>query len=235
MESLAKMMGHTTTRETQKYAKVTAQMVHEDFGRVAQLFENENKLLDHIISNPDCRKYDWASNMHLTQQVTDLLEGCFDYLTTNEDRVIKRTNHYLTVLEYLDKCLTDIEITTDISLTTHDQHHREPSTEAVQLPQELDTAEARRYFARAVEAGLMSEQFKWLKSQVLLACFAHNMSLKLELNKAVNSDGSSRISWRPFEVLFGLKKYTLRGSFNEIQKTGQEPRGIETVNTIFQD
>ena len=43
MESLAKMMGHTTTRETQKYAKVTAQMVHEDFGRVARLFENDNK------------------------------------------------------------------------------------------------------------------------------------------------------------------------------------------------
>ena len=38
MQSLAKMMGHTTTRETQKYAKVTAQMVHEDFGRVARLF-----------------------------------------------------------------------------------------------------------------------------------------------------------------------------------------------------
>ena len=43
MESLAKMMGHTTTRETQKYAKVTAQMVHEDFGRVARLFANDNK------------------------------------------------------------------------------------------------------------------------------------------------------------------------------------------------
>jgi integrase len=43
MESLAKMMGHTTTRETQKYAKVTAQMVHEDFGRVARLFDNDNK------------------------------------------------------------------------------------------------------------------------------------------------------------------------------------------------
>jgi site-specific recombinase XerD len=41
MESLAKMMGHTTTRETQKYAKVTAQMVHDDFGRVARLFDEK--------------------------------------------------------------------------------------------------------------------------------------------------------------------------------------------------
>jgi site-specific recombinase XerD len=40
MESLAKMMGHTTTRETQKYAKVTAQMVHEDFAKVSRLFKN---------------------------------------------------------------------------------------------------------------------------------------------------------------------------------------------------
>jgi hypothetical protein len=32
------MMGHTTTRETQKYAKVTAKMVHEDFDRISKLF-----------------------------------------------------------------------------------------------------------------------------------------------------------------------------------------------------
>ena len=42
MESLAKMMGHTTTRETQKYAKVTATMVHEDFAKVSRLFNNNN-------------------------------------------------------------------------------------------------------------------------------------------------------------------------------------------------
>ena len=42
MESLAKMMGHTTTRETQKYAKVIATMVHEDFAKVSRLFNNNN-------------------------------------------------------------------------------------------------------------------------------------------------------------------------------------------------
>jgi site-specific recombinase XerD len=41
MESLAKMMGHTTTRETQKYAKVTATMVYEEFDKVAKKFNKK--------------------------------------------------------------------------------------------------------------------------------------------------------------------------------------------------
>ncbi len=115
------------------------------------------------------------------------------------------------------------------------ERHRHPSTEAIELPKKLDTAAARQYFAQAVEAGLMSKQYKWLASQGLLACFAREMSIKLELNKAKNSDGSSRISWQPFEVLFGLKRYSLRLSLNDIQNKGQEPIGIEKVNAIFQE
>lgn len=106
---------------------------------------------------------------------------------------------------------------------------------APQLPSELDNERARGYFAKAIEAKLMSKQFEWLASQALLACFARDMSLKLGLNKAKNSDGSNRISWQPFEVLFGLESGRLKQSLNDIQKTGQEPIGIETVNVIFQE
>ena len=35
IENLAKMMGHSTIRETQKYAKVLAQSVHEEFEMIA--------------------------------------------------------------------------------------------------------------------------------------------------------------------------------------------------------
>lgn len=111
---------------------------------------------------------------------------------------------------------------------------QEPSTER-EVPSELDTEQARKYFARAVEAGLMTEQFEWHKSQVLLACFAREMSLKLRLNSAQNSDGTHRTSWRPFEHLFGLKKYALRTSYQDMRKTGQEPIGIEKVDAIFEE
>ena len=113
------------------------------------------------------------------------------------------------------------------------ERHRNPSTEAIELPKKLDTAAARQYFAKAVKDGLMSEQYKWLASQGLLACFAREMSLKLELNKAKNSDGSSRISWQPFEVLFGYERGSLKQSLADIKKTGQNPLGIEKVNAIF--
>ena len=39
------------------------------------------------------------------------------------------------------------------------------------LPSEIDTEQARKYFARAVDAGLMSEQYKWLASHAKLGYF----------------------------------------------------------------
>ncbi len=39
------------------------------------------------------------------------------------------------------------------------------------LPSEIDTEQARKYFARAVAAGLMSEQYKWLASHAKLGYF----------------------------------------------------------------
>ena len=42
-----------------------------------------------------------------------------------------------------------------------------------------------------------------------------------------------RISWKPFEMLFEVKG--LRGTLNDMQKTGQQPKGIEIVNGIFKD
>lgn len=104
-----------------------------------------------------------------------------------------------------------------------------------QLPNKLNTEQAKIYFSKAVEAGLMTKQYKWQKSQLLLACFAREMSLKLCLNKAQNTDGTYRISWQPFEELFGLKKHVLRTSYNDMQKTGQPPKNIEIVDSIFKD
>ena len=110
-----------------------------------------------------------------------------------------------------------------------------PTVELQELPTELDTEQARKYFARAVAAGLMSEQYKWLASQSLLACFCREMSVNLDLGKGYNSEGQKRLSWKPFEALFNVKAKNLITSINDIKKTGQDPIGIEKVEAIFKD
>ena len=105
----------------------------------------------------------------------------------------------------------------------------------LELPSELDTDQARKYFARAVAAGLMSEQYKWLASQSLLACFCREMSVNLDLGKGYSSEGQKRLRWKPFEALFNVKAKNLTTSLNDIKKTGQDPIGIEKVEAIFKD
>ena len=102
------------------------------------------------------------------------------------------------------------------------------------LPKELDNDEAAKYFAKAIEIGLMDESYNWSKGMQLLSCFAREMSLKLGLSKAQNSDGTQRISWLPFEQLFKIDKSKIRANYNDIQKTGQNPHGIELIDKIFE-
>lgn len=102
------------------------------------------------------------------------------------------------------------------------------------LPKELDNDEAAKYFAKAIEIGLMDESYNWSKGMQLLSCFAREMSLKLGLSEAQNSDGTQRISWQPFEQLFKIDKGKLRSNYNDIQKTGQNPHGIELIDKIFE-
>ena len=107
-----------------------------------------------------------------------------------------------------------------------------------QLPPELSTPEATGYFEKAIEAELMDCNYKWLKTKVLLACFVKEMSDKLKLGKGYTSDGVPRVNWKIFENLIKLDGYTpdtlkLRGSLNDLQKTGDEPLNINLVNDIF--
>ena len=88
-------------------------------------------------------------------------------------------------------------------------------------------------FAEAQKLGLMDEQYKWLKGLQLLACFAREMSLKFKWGKGVNGNGEPRISWQPFELFYGLKKYTLRSNYNDIQKTGQQPTDSALIDQLF--
>lgn len=95
------------------------------------------------------------------------------------------------------------------------------------FPIELNTEDAHKYLAKAKEVGLIGDNYKWLKGMQLLACFCHDMSKQLNLGKG------DRISWKPFEALFGIEKGKLRRNYNDIQKTGQNPSDIALVDDVF--
>ena len=105
-----------------------------------------------------------------------------------------------------------------------DQQHA-PTVQ--RLPDELKTETAQAYFAKAVELGLMTEGYKWLSGLQVLACFAREMSINLNLGKG------GRISWKPFETLFDIDPGKLRLNYNDIQKTGQDPRDAHLVDEVF--
>ena len=127
------------------------------------------------------------------------------------------------------------EASVNYSLCCEEQITATKANSPQTIPQELNTDRAKEIFAKAVEAGLMSKDYEWLASKSLLACFCREMSVKLDLGKAYNSGGQKRLVWKPFEQLFNAKKGSLRASLNDIQKTGQNPIGIEKINAIFQE
>ena len=127
------------------------------------------------------------------------------------------------------------EASVNYSLWCEEQTTATKANSPQTIPQELNTDRARAIFAKAVEAGLMSKDYEWLASKSLLACFCREMSVKLDLGKAYNGNRQKRLVWKPFEQLFNAKKGSLRASLNDIQKTGQNPIGIEKINAIFQE
>ena len=104
----------------------------------------------------------------------------------------------------------------------------------LELPKVLQSDDAQKYFSKAIELGLMSESYNWKKGLQLLACFAREMSIHLNMGKGSNSDGTKRISWKPFEILFGIERNKLRLNYNDIQKTGQSPSDIDLVDKVFE-
>lgn len=80
-----------------------------------------------------------------------------------------------------------------------------------QIPDKLNTPNIIGYFKQAIEIGLMSTDYVWLKSNRLLAYFAFEISRDEGLGK-----GAKMGCWKPFEELFGVKD--LRVIYAEIEK-----------------
>lgn len=103
------------------------------------------------------------------------------------------------------------------------------------LPPELLTPQASEIFQRAKDEGLIDGEYNWLKGKQFLACFARRMSLALNLNKGINPDGTPRISWKPFEILFGYQPGKLRSNYNDVKGKYGESQEVERIlNRIFQ-
>lgn len=113
-------------------------------------------------------------------------------------------------------------------------HKKRTKPEPQQLPQELSTQEAKAYFKKAIELGLMDKTYKWLKGLQMMACFAVEMSNKLNLGKGTLADGRKRISWKPFEILFNIEHGKLRLNYNDVQKTGKTPNEMNLIYKVFE-
>lgn len=98
------------------------------------------------------------------------------------------------------------------------------------LPSELNTEPAKALFQGAIQNRLCDTNYKWLKTKALLAYFADRASEYLNLGKG-EYDGKKKISWKPFETLFGIKG--LSGARRDYQKTGVLPLGHEDVDNCL--
>ncbi len=107
----------------------------------------------------------------------------------------------------------------------------------ISTPPELQTERATVYIERAKAAGLIDDSGRrWLKSGLLLACFAREMSTKLKIGRGHNADGTPRINWKVFENWFEWGgRCQLKHLFGQIQQTGVEPSGVEVIDQIFED
>ena len=119
----------------------------------------------------------------------------------------------------------------DYEISKIEDNRQNNAQRSDKLPPELSTSEAMEIWKKAQKAGLVDEQYKWLKTKVLLACFAKEMSDRFNLGKGTNSDGSKRINWKIFENLFDI--LGLRGALNDLKKTGENPLNINLVSDIF--
>lgn len=196
---------------------------------------NKNNHSDINISFLDC----WGEMMEIEKMTLQAIWGVSNdthYISHKDGQCYLKPNQ-IELLKGINK-----HVAPKPPLGQSEQASKEPTPTAsderpiaIQMPTELNTDRAKEIFAKVVEAGLMSKDYEWLASKSLLACFCREMSVKLDLGKAYNSDGQKRLVWKPFEQLFNAKKGSLRASLNDIQKTGQNPIGIEKINAIFQE
>ena len=105
--------------------------------------------------------------------------------------------------------------------------------EEINLPEELNTPEARRLLQKAIKTELCDENYKWHDTKALLAYLADSLSTKLELGEKLYGD-RIETSWRPFAALFGVSARELIDAKKGYENNNnRKPKGYKKVDQLF--
>jgi len=107
------------------------------------------------------------------------------------------------------------------------------------MPEELNTEDAKELLDRLYKAGYIKIEkgaYIWTSTTVLCAYFADRASHSLNLSDTMDKEGNITTSWKPFEILFGFKKGSLKTAKQNWMRlnTRFEPTGFEGVAKIFE-
>ncbi len=111
------------------------------------------------------------------------------------------------------------------------QQEKDEQTQTKTLPNELNTEEALRCFAKAIELGLMSENYEWkLKSKKSLIYFMGKMSEWLELSNRMGA-----VCWQPFVELFGGEVRNIASTYSKMTTEKEPlPKEADLINRVFE-
>ena len=98
------------------------------------------------------------------------------------------------------------------------------------IPNELYHDNTKMILQKAIDAGLCDDNYKWGKTNRLLAYFVDKACEYLEISIG-QYDGREKVKWKPFEKLFGIDN--LAQAKKDYQREGQIPKGSEIVDRIF--
>ena len=111
----------------------------------------------------------------------------------------------------------------------------------IELPDKLNTDKGKKLFQKLVDNGFCDEAYRWNKPKALLAYFADKASEYLGIGKGQMTNGTIKISWKPFESLFWVRDKSgkwakvkgLSGARNDYQKTGALPCNSKAIDNLF--
>ena len=116
---------------------------------------------------------------------SDIIEWDIEYYLSLLEQIVTDVLCYVEyeICDKYDLCFEEIitQSNMNIFLSKIDDNRQNDAQRSNKLPPELSTSEAMEIWKKAQKAGLVDEQYKWLETKVLLACFAKEMSDRFNL------------------------------------------------------
>ena len=105
------------------------------------------------------------------------------------------------------------------------------------LPKELESEDFKSIIRKGIKVGVIEvfpDGFKWKGTKVLLAYFAEYISKRYELSKGIDNKGNAMVSWKPFELLFGVEKLKEAKQNWMRLNTQFKPNGHEEIDKLLE-